>query len=281
VIKSVAYFPLQTAQNSKPALAAILASLQRNGITVVQDSMDADAVIIWSVLWAGRMSKNKSVYEHYRAQGKPVIVVDIGALHRGDTWKVAVNNINADGYYGHTENLDWDRPRKLKISLSMNFSSNPSILIAAQHRNSLQVANISSIEDWVLKQIKKLRTVTDRPIVVRSHPRCQLNWSTIGTHATVDRPAKIQESYDSFDMHFDYHAVVNLNSGPGIQSAIAGTRPLVDSTSLAYPVGIQLNQLEDPYLADRDKWLVEICHTEYTVNELSEGIWLERLKTAL
>ena len=89
----MAYFPLQTAQNSKPALAAILASLQRNGITVVQDSMDADAVIIWSVLWAGRMSKNKSVYEHYRAQGKPVIVVDIGALHRGDTWKVAVNNI--------------------------------------------------------------------------------------------------------------------------------------------------------------------------------------------
>ena len=82
-------------------------------------------------------------------------------------------------------------------------------------------------------------------------------------------------------MHFDYHAVVNLNSGPGIQAAIAGTRPLVDSTSLAYPVGIQIDQLDDPYMVDRDRWLVEICHTEYTVNELSEGIWLERLKKVL
>ena len=259
----------------------MLASLQRNGVTVIQDSMDADAVIIWSVLWAGRMSKNKAVYEHYRAQGKPVIVVDIGALYRGDTWKVAVNNINANGYYGHTENLDWDRPRKLKISLAVNFSNNPSILIAAQHRNSLQVTGISSMEDWILEQIKKLRTITDRPIVVRPHPRCSLNWSTIGNHATADQPVKIKESYDSFDMHFDYHAIVNLNSGPGIQSAIAGTRPLVDSTSLAHPVGIQLNQLEDTYLVDRDKWLAEICHTEYTVNELREGVWLERLKTAL
>jgi hypothetical protein len=227
------------------------------------------------------MSKNKAVYEHYRAQGKPVIVVDIGALHRGDTWKVAVNNINAEGYYSHTENLDWDRPRKLKISLAVNFSNNPSILIAAQHRNSLQVAGIRSMEDWVLEQIKKLRTVTDRLIVVRPHPRCPLNWSTIEKYATVDHPAKIKESYDSFDMHFDYHTVVNLNSGPGIQAAIAGTRPLVDSTSLAYPVGVQLTQLEDPYTVDRDRWLVEICHTEYTVKELSEGLWLERLKTAL
>lgn len=281
MVKTVAYFPLQCAQNSGPVMAAMLSSLRRNGIEVVQDSMDCDAVIIWSVLWAGRMSKNKDVYEHYRAQGKPVIVIDIGALYRGNTWKVAINNITADGYYGHTEDLDWDRPRKLGISKAITFSDNPAILIAAQHRASLQVAEIESIEVWIVEQITQLRTVTDRPIVVRPHPRCPINWQLIGDLATADQPKKIKESYDSFNMHFDYHAVVNLNSGPGIQAAIAGTRPLVDRTSLAHPVGIQLNQLEDMYIVDRDRWLVEICHTEYTVNEISNGLWLERLKKAL
>ena len=70
MIKSVAYFPLQCAQNSTPVIAAMLNSLRVAGIKVMENSMDADAVIIWSVLWSGRMVSNKQVYEHYRAQGK-------------------------------------------------------------------------------------------------------------------------------------------------------------------------------------------------------------------
>ena len=73
--------------------------------------MTADAAVIWSVLWHGRMRANRAVYEHYRSQNRPVIVIDIGALYRGTTWKLAVNHITRDGYYGHESNLDRDRPR--------------------------------------------------------------------------------------------------------------------------------------------------------------------------
>jgi hypothetical protein len=78
-------------------------------------------------------------------------------------------------------------------------------------------------------------------------------------------------------MHFDCHAVVNYNSGPGIQAAIAGVRPLTDSSSLAHPVGINWNEIEQPYTVDRDLWLTQICHTEYTVQEIQQGLWLKRL----
>jgi hypothetical protein len=61
------------------------------------------------------MAANEAVYRHYRSQNKPVIIIDIGAINRGTTWKVAVNNINARGYYGHLDNLDWDRPAKLGL----------------------------------------------------------------------------------------------------------------------------------------------------------------------
>jgi hypothetical protein len=98
---------------------------------------------------------------------------------------------------------------------------------------------------------------------------------------SVESPKKLANTYDSYDMHFDCHAVVNYNSGPGIQAAIAGVRPLVESSSLAYPVGVGFADIEQPYTKDRHLWLTQICHTEYTQEELQKGLWLKRIEPAL
>jgi hypothetical protein len=280
-MRTIAYFPNQCALNSRPVMAAVLDVLQGAGILTQENSMDSDAAIIWSVLWNGKMQANKAVYEHYRAQVKPVIIIEIGALYRGTTWKIAVNNITADGYYGHTENLDWDRPRKLGISQAVTAFHRPEILIAAQHQHSLQVADLPSIEAWIYKQIVRIKQFSDRPIVVRSHPRSTLNIRLLPSDIVFEEPNPLTNTYDSFDMHFDCHAVVNYNSGTGIQAAISGTRPIVDMSSLAYPVSVSYAELEQPYLIDRDRWLVEICHTEYTLNEIQQGTWLKRIASAL
>jgi len=276
----VAYFPNQCAQNSKPVMSAVLSSLNKHGHQTVENNWDADAVIIWSVLWSGRMAANQAVWSHYRSLGRPVIVIDVGALYRGETWKVALNSITSTGYYGHTENLDWDRPRRLGISLAINLSRNPRIVIAAQHARSLQVVGLVSMEGWVIQQVEQLRTVTDRPIVVRPHPRSPLDWAGLvhlPPDVVIEQPQKIANTYDSYNLAFDCHAIINHNSGTGIQAALAGTRPIVDKSSLAYPVGIDLHDIDQPYIADRDQWLVEICHTEYTVEEIQKGLWLQRL----
>lgn len=276
----VAYFPNQCALNSVPVLQSMLDSLRSSGHTVEQNSMDADAAIIWSVLWSGRMSANQGVWSHYKAMGKPVIVIDAGALYRGATWKIAVNSITSAGYYGHTENLNWDRPKKLGISLALNLSRNPQIVIAAQHKKSSQVAGLVSMEGWILTQIDNIKAVTDRPIVIRPHPRSPLD-RTQFQNITIEQPKKITNTYDSYNLAFDCHAIINYNSGPGIQAALAGTRPVVDSSSLAHPVSIQIANIEKSYDCDRDQWLVEICHTEYTLEEIKQGLWLKRLSTAL
>jgi hypothetical protein len=260
--------------------SAVRAGLDRNGIAHTSMDMNSDVAVIWSVLWQGRMANNKKVYEHYRAQKKPVIIVDVGALYRGNTWKISVNNITADGYYGHQENLDLDRPRKLSISLATQIQPNPYILIAAQHQQSLQVENVS-MESWIQQQIAQITAVTDMPIHVRPHPRCRLQIDQLPAGVTYEIPQKLTNTYDSFDMHFDCHAVLNYNSGPGIQSAISGTRPVVDSTSLAYPVSVSIQDIEKPYNIDRDQWLIEICHTEYTLDEIQKGTWIQRLASAL
>jgi hypothetical protein len=265
-------------------MTALLDSLRAAGISTHENSYDCDAAIIWSVLWSGRMKANQEVWARYRDAKRPVIVVDIGALYRGETWKIALNSVTATGYYGHTENLDWGRPRKLGISLAINLSRDPKIVIAAQHAHSLQVADLASIESWIIQQVEQLRRVTDRPIVVRPHPRSRLNSAGLAQlprDVVIEKPVKIVNTYDSYNLAFECHALVNYNSGPGIQAALAGTRPLVDQSSLAHPVAIQLADIEKPYTLDREQWLTEICHTEYTVQEIKQGLWLRRLQSRL
>ena len=265
-------------------MQAMLDSLHAAGIVTQANTWDADAVIIWSVLWAGRMSANQAVWSHYRSMGRPVIIIDVGALYRGETWKIALNSITATGYYGHTENLDYNRPRKLGISLALNFTRNPRIIVAAQHARSLQVTGLVSMEGWIIDQVERMRTVTDRPIVVRPHPRSALDRAGLvhlPKDVIIEQPVKIVDTYDSYNLAFDCHAIINHNSGPGIQAALAGTRPIVDSTSLAHPVSITHADIDRPYDRDRDQWLVEICHTEYTVEEIKKGLWLQRLQPQL
>jgi hypothetical protein len=123
--------------------------------------------------------------------------------------------------------------------------------------------------------------VSDRPIVIRPHPRSPLQIASLTKDITIEKPEKTPNTYDSYNMHFDYHAVVNYCSGPGIQAAISGTRPVVGVYSLASPVSVSIENLDQPYDTDRDQWLVEICHTEYTVKEIQQGQWLQRLSSHL
>ena len=281
IIKSVGYFPEACARNSAPIMSAVLSYLQSVGISTVQNSWDADAALIWSVLWHGRMVANRSVYEYYRTKSRPVIIIDIGALVRGHTWKISVNNITAEGYYGHQENLDLDRPKKLGIKLATAQNQNRTILIAAQHRNSQQVIKLGSMENWINQQITNVRAVTDRPIIVRPHPRSPINVKLLPADVHIETPAMLPNTYDSFDMSLNCHAVINHNSGPGIQAAIAGIRPIVDASSLAHPVSVAFRGIETAYDIDRSQWLIEMAHTEYTVQELLEGSWLKRIESAL
>ena len=243
-------------------MAAVVSSLQRHGFSLVPNAPAADIAVIWSVLWAGRMAANRTVYEQFRNTKRPVICIEVGTLKRGITWKIALNHVTAQGYYGHRDNLDLDRPRKLNIALSSATINHGKILVAGQHNQSLQLQHIDQAA-WLVEQIHK--TAAGRKVVVRSHPRCALNRKDFPKDVVWQQPKKIVNSYDSFDIDWNYDAVINYNSGPGIQAVIAGIPVVVDATSLAYGV------------EDRSQWLIEICHTEYTVEEIESGTWLKRI----
>jgi len=275
----LAHFPKYCALNSAAPMAAFLHSCQQHGIELVENSMTADAAVIWSVTWAGRMQPNQQIYQHYRQLNRPVIIVEVGALHRGHTWKIAINNITADGYYGHQENLDWDRPKKLALTEPQKIVPKNTVLIVMQHSHSLQTQSLQSVDQWLIDTVQHINTYSDRPIVVRPHPRSRINAVLPNIH--VQTPKKLVNTYDSFDIDSQHHAVINYNSGAGVQAALFGATVVVDHTSLAAPVSTDMCNIEQPVTIDRDRWRVEIAHTEYLVEEIERGLWIPRLAPML
>lgn len=275
----ISYFPKQAALNSVPVMTAFIKSCLEQGWEVVENNMDADAAVIWSVLWAGRMRQNQAVYNHYRAQNKPVFILEVGNLRRGTTWRVSLNNINRQGEFGIGE-LDSTRPSKLGVSLQTQQAKGDAILIACQRQDSLQWAGQTS--SWLNCTIDNIRQHSLRPIVVRPHPRFPMKINVDGDGISIEHPNQIPGTYDDFDLSYQkYRCIVNHNSGPSVQAAINGVDIICDSSSLAWPVSIGFDQIENPPIKDKSEWFLNLCHTEYTIDEIALGLPLKRLQKVL
>lgn len=260
------------ALNSAKVFDAFSAGAEKLGLKITESP---DGIpVIWSVLWHGRMSANKKIYEHCRNKNTPIVIIEVGNLVRGTTWRISVDHVNRLGYFGEGS-IDYDRPKRLGLSLKTKVSDNGNILIAAQHQHSEQWPKSINMSNWVSNTVEEIIKFTDRKIVVRPHPRFdfKLNLKNI----SLERPKKILTSYDSYDINYKYHCTVNYNSGPGILAAVNGCPVIVDQSSMAYPISDSLENIENPVLKDRESWFVNLCHTEWLLEELAQGIPLKRI----
>jgi hypothetical protein len=262
------------ALNSGPVFSAVRQGLAVAGIKQTTNDMSADIAVIWSMLWAGRMRGNQEVWQTYRNSGRSVIVLEVGMIQRGRTWKLGINGTGIDAY--PTSITDPDRADQLGIKLQPWYQGK-NIVIALQRADSEQWSGQPPATQWLQNTVDVLRTHSSRPIVIRSHPRSRVNVPGL----TVDPPQKVQGSYDDYDFDCalkNAWAVVNWNSGPGTQSVIAGVPAFVGPTSLAAPVGnLDLAQIETPAMPDRTAWAAQLAHTEWTTQELATGLPIKRL----
>jgi hypothetical protein len=136
--------------------------------------------------------------------------------------------------------------------------------------------------DWVEQTVAKIKSVTNRPIVVRPHPRQRIAGIA---GVTVRQPRPLANTYDGFDFDTDLATawcVINENSGPGCQSVMAGVPAFVGTDSLAAPVAnLDLLDIEKPRMPDRTAWLEDIVHTEWTTEEIASGLPVQRLLSGL
>lgn len=268
------------ALNSAPVFDAFQQGVKRLGFTAVPHDMSADVAVIWSTVWAGRMQRNRNVWQEFRNTQRPVIVLEVGMLSRGITWKMGINGTGLACY----PDLDLDpwRPKKLEINLLPWRKQGDHILIAMQRTDSEQWIGMPSGNQWLQQTVDTVHQYTDRPVVIRNHPR---QAAAIPNGCQHWQPRSVIGTYDCFDFNNSIAgawAVINWNSGPGSQAVIAGVPAFVGSDSLAAPVGnCDLTAIENPVAPDRSQWLVKVSHTEWTVDEIATGRPIERLLVGL
>lgn len=267
------------AANSKNVFQAFKQGASRLGFETVENK-HGDIDVIWSVLWHGKMRQNKHIFDKAITANKPVIVLEIGAIHRGTTWKLALNGINNKGYFGPKNNTN-DRAKKLRLDLfPWKKNNNGPIIIACQHKLSEQWKGMQSTEEWLNSVIKKIKKRTDKKIVVRPHPRSPIDIRQIyHNDIQFNKPNKLPGSYDDFDFRIEHaHALVNWSSNPGTLAAIKGIPVFTGPDSLAWEVANKdFKSIENPLTPDRQQWLNDLAYTEWTIQEIATGYPIERL----
>ena len=273
------------ALNSKPVFDAFAHSVMAAGHTVLWNTPGGDIDVIWSVLFNGRMAPNKNIWERNISQSKPTIVLEVGGIKRGTTWKVGLNGINRDAFFGDGGN-DSNRARRLGLELKPWNSDGEFILICGQHEKSWQWHNMPRMSNWVMKTIDTIQKYSKRPILFRPHPRCPLpDIEKEFRNVKRQEPFKTPGSYDDFDINYrNIWATISYSSNPGIHSILNGVPAFVGPSSLAYDVADDisfLEKIENPHMPDRRQWLNDYAWTEFTLEEISQGIPLKRLTSKL
>jgi len=272
------------ALNSGPVFDAFRTGAHALGHTCV-DNANSGIDVIWSVLWNGRMAGNQAIWERNILQSKPTIVLEVGGITRGSTWKVGLNGINRDAFFGDAGNNS-RRSDLLNLRLKPWRTDGEYILICGQHDKSLQWQGMPRMSQWVMDTIDEVKKHTDRTIIFRPHPRCKLpHIEHEYTNVRRQDPRFINGTYDDFDMGFDnIWATISYSSNPGIHSILEGVPAFVSTHSLAYDAANDINflhDIENPVRPDRTQWLNDYAWTEFTIDEIASGLPLKRLTNKL
>ena len=276
------------ALNSKEVFDAFEQGVLANRDHLVDSYEEADCVVIWSVLFQGRMAGNKAVWERAQADNKPVIVLEVGTLVRNKTWRLGINGINRDAQWADYWDISPQRGENLGLKLEpWQDNSKEFVTIATQRPDSLQWVGMPRVEDWLYDTITKVKDVSNRPIVVRPHPRDKItDWNKVYQNNPgiyFDQPKSIG-NYDSVnfkDILDRTHVLINYCTSPAVEAVMKGVPVVVGEPSMAFDMKTEIEDIETPFKAkeqDRAIWFDKICHTEWTVEEIAGGEPWTRLR---
>jgi hypothetical protein len=157
------------------------------------------------------------------------------------------------------------------------------IVILGQHINSEQWKGLPNMKKWITQQIREIRKYTDRPILIRPHPRNPVEVAVDEfKNIRVSHPKRDWATYDDTDFKKilkSTWAVVNHSSNPAIESVIGGIPVFVSESSLCYDVGNHgYTDINRPAMPNREQWAHRLAYTEWWTDEIREGKPWERIR---
>lgn len=259
------------ARSGKHVMSKFVDSVHGETISLFETAQltDCDLAVIWSVLWT--KEDRKRIFKHYRGLGIPVLVLEVGALQRNFLWKVGLNGINENALWASPQ---WDRFSGLGIPTKPWRSNGSHIVVCGQNPLS-EEWRLGPMEGYLEHTVRELRRYTDRPIVIRPHPRAPIKPLIVpkGVTVSVPQPTGVGDEFDFPKLLERAWAVVSHNSNPGIQAGLLGVPVFCDASSLAAPIGnLRLSDIEEPQMVERAEWFNRLAFTEFSVDEIASGL---------
>jgi hypothetical protein len=178
-------------------------------------------------------------------------------------------------YFG--KDIDPSRWKKLskdlEISLKPWRTTGNHILICLQRNGGWSMRGLS-VQQWLDQTILNIRKYSERPIVVRKHPGDKKISSILKINhknVTVSSPEK--KLVDDLQNAW---ATVVYNSSPSVASIIEGvpaflTDPVPQHSQSFEVSNVDISNIENPLLLDRQTWIERLSMCHWNFNELKSG----------
>ena len=136
--------------------------------------------------------------------------------------------------------------------------------------------NGQGVLEWLHLLLQRIKSHTDRPIMVRFHPgdkkiaKHMMQLQAIGHKVRFSSPSVslLKELHDAY-------AVISHNSSPGVVSAIEGVPIFLldpDRSQAKDVANLDLRNLEKPnYDFDREAWLRRLAMSHWRLDEVRSG----------
>lgn len=133
----------------------------------------------------------------------------------------------------------------------------------------------TDMTEWTYRTVRKLRGLTDRPIMIRPHPKHQMD-----LRALTNLPG-VSSSGPGRSLEQDLAgawAAVFCNSSSSVAAALAGVPVFADDDDcVAWAVANHdLENIETPLMPDRTQWLNDLAAAHWTDQESSGGLIYQR-----
>jgi hypothetical protein len=209
------------------------------------------------------------IFRQQRSKNLDVVVLETGYINRGDGdnhhYAAGLNGLNGRADF-RNKNSPPDRAEKLQVNLKP-WRSGEHVVLCGQVPWDASVDHSNHVE-WLRFAARK---ILGHHVIYRPHPK-----------GPIDPLPGCEFSTDSLMSDLQgAKSCVTYNSNSAVEAAIEGVPVFAfDEGSMALPIAnTQWEEIKNPKTPDRKQWLSDLAYTQWTLDEMREGLaWRHLLR---
>jgi hypothetical protein len=224
----------------------------------------------------------RNVIDHQQRTKQHVMPIDASCFKFVDTDSYFLR-YSLDGVFYNSNNYanansDGSKWQQIQTKLDLDLKpwrDNGDYVLVCLQRDGGWSMKGTDMTAWTRQTVQRLRSITNRPIVIRSHPKHKINLSELTGLAGVS------ESVNGSTLQQDLSnawAAVFCNSSSSVAAVLAGVPVFADDDDcVAWAVANKdLAQIESPAMPDRTQWLNDLSAAHWTDEESCSGAIYQR-----